>query len=247
MVIPRTPVDQAGTAVTLLDAAGARERTRWSAAWGPVQFSADGAVLAAYGEGQTLKVLDVKSGEVRATLPLAIMKHDHPQPFALSADGRTVAAVGGKPGLFAAQPVTLFDVDSGKERVTLQGDLSQVQCLAFSPDGRTLATGHGDAWLAVGWIKLWDPATGEERATLEGHRSMVTDLLFTADGNRLLSASSSGVKFWDLVIGQEVMTLPPGPDVQLARDGRTLAVGPETVNGSRVRLWRAAAEEARDR
>lgn len=249
MVRPRPPTDEAGATVTLLDAAGAAERGRWPGAWGPVQFSADGSVLAAYGAGQTLKVIDVKSGAVSCTIQLPAQSPNigavapAVQPFALSPDGRSLAVVGGRPGLFAEQPITLYDTQTGRERTKLQGDLSQVVCLAFSPDGRTLATGHGDSWLAVGWIKLWDATTGAERATLGGHRTMVTDLLFTADGKRLLSASSSGVKFWDPVVGQEVLTLPGGPDLQMTRDGRTLAVGPAAENGSRVRLWRAAPEE----
>jgi WD40 repeat protein len=137
----------------------------------------------------------------------------------------------------------LFDVDSGREVARLKGDTDWMHCLTFSPDGRTLLTGHGERYFGVGWIKVWDAATGEERSTLWGHRDMVTDLRFTPNGKRLVSASGSGVKFWDLTIGQEVLTLPGGSGLRLTRDARTLAVGPAPGNGSRVRLWHAASEE----
>ena len=51
-----------------------------------------------------------------------------------------------------------------QERAVLKGHGGGVNCLAFSADGKTLATGSGDET-----VMLWDVATAKERATLRGH------------------------------------------------------------------------------
>src|SRR5262245_1955072 len=57
------------------------------------------------------------------------------------------------------------------------------RCVAFSPDGKTVASGGEDRT-----IRLWDRATGKEIRRLAGHRSGVCRLAFTPDGKHLVSA-----------------------------------------------------------
>src|SRR5262245_4891340 len=64
--------------------------------------------------------------------------------------------------LFASSPPPTWP--TAKERLTLRGHTAGLQSLAYSPDGKTLASSSRD-----GTIKLWDVATGTERATLRGH------------------------------------------------------------------------------
>src|SRR5690348_9997317 len=73
-------------------------------------------------------------------------------------------------------------------RATLRGHAGSVIAVAFSPDGKQLASGGGEL-AAPGEIKLWDVPTGKERAALKGHPSQVECLAFSPDGGTLASGS----------------------------------------------------------
>jgi len=96
--------------------------------------------------------------------------------LALSPDGRWL--VGGQ------QVVNIWDLESGQLHTSFPGHGATVRCAAFSPDGRTLATGSVDHS-----IKLWNLAIGKEVATLRGHKGPVSAVVFSKDGNLLVSGS----------------------------------------------------------
>jgi WD40 repeat protein len=80
--------------------------------------------------------------------------------------------------------------------------------VAFSPDGRLLASGSAD-----NTIKLWDVATGSEVRTLTGHTDDVNSVAFSPDGRLLASGPwdktgwDKTIKLWDVATGSEVRTL----------------------------------------
>jgi Tol biopolymer transport system component len=129
-----------------------------------------------------------------------------------------------------------------KARATLRGHASDIYAVAFSPDGKTLASGSGD-----GTVKLWEVATGKERATLKGHTNLVWAVAFSPDGKTLASANyDRTVKLWEVATGKERATLRGHTSfvwsVAFSPDGKTLASG--SSDGS-VKLWEVVTARER--
>jgi WD40 repeat protein len=167
-----------------------RERASNGLAFVSVAISPDSRRLATSAGVDPLVLRDATSGEVIATLD------DDPKLLhrgcAFNADG-TQLAVGCNTLDRQFGSVRVFDVASGRKLYELHGHTSEIFDVAFSPDGRRIASASGDRT-----IKLWDTARRKEVLTIRGHTQGVIRVAFSPDGNLLASSSFDGtVRIWD--------------------------------------------------
>ena len=111
--------------------------------------------------------------------------------MAYSPDGRTLAIAGRGE---AATTVRLLNAGDGKEtKQWTDPTHRQILAVAFSPDGKTLASGSDR------WLRLWDVATAEQRAVYKGHQGPITSIAFAPHGKAVYTASEDATALiWDL-------------------------------------------------
>ncbi len=104
----------------------------------------------------------------------------------------------------------MWEAESGKELLTLRGHLNSLFGVAFSPDGKRLATASEDQT-----AKVWEAESGKELLTLRGHSGIVSAVAFSPDGKHLAAAS------WDWTV--QVYALDLRELLNLARSRVTRA------------------------
>ena len=157
-----------------------------------IAYGPDGKTLAiGYNDG-VVKLFDLSTGAERARY----VEHKNKINWmAFAPDDRTFVSTTSH-HMGPLQLCQLWPWDALRKQLlpprTLEGFTRGVTCVAFHPDGRTLATASGGATL-----KLWNVDTGKEFFALKGHKDVVWGVDFSPDGTMLASASSDGtVRIW---------------------------------------------------
>jgi hypothetical protein len=212
-------------------------------------YHPSGQLLAAAGRG-TVFLLDPATGEL-----LGKLEGLHPRVTALafSRDGSHLAVASSAMG--ETHEVRVYEFSSDAEHLSLafpHGAWERVyavvthadviQDLAFSPDGKILASCGYDRL-----IKLWDLTAKKEMHILKDHSDSVYGVAFSPDGKLLASAAADrAVKVWDVATGRRLYTLGESTDwvygVAWSPDGRHLAGA--GVDKS-IRVWQASTEGGR--
>lgn len=213
-----------------------------------VAFTPDGQFIVSAGDDKVIRVWDWQRGEtVREIRGESGPGHAGKYyAMALSPDGNLLAAAGWLDAADAVEPccgdIRLFDFRTGKLVRLLKGHDSNVYDLAFSPDGRFLASGGADNTALV-----FDLQTFTIAHRLEGHEKRVNQLAFSSDGRRLFTASYDGeLRLWSLDDGKLVQRMQGHATrifaIAVAADGKRLASG--DADG-KIRLWDAVSGEGK--
>jgi RNA polymerase sigma factor (sigma-70 family) len=117
--------------------------------------------------------------------------------------------------------------------------------LAFSPDGKTLASGGNHLVPDDRIVYLWDITTGKLLRQFLGHGHSILHLAFSPDGKTLVSASrDQTIRFWNVTTGKEVRRLRcPDDYLAFSPDGRQLATTKSSPKGAPIMLWNPTTGE----
>ncbi len=228
---------------TLVSADGGGRTCVWDLAsgrhediFGPVALAQapDGKTLALR-QGWQIQLWSLAERRVTASYPLP----EWPFCAAYSPEGNRLAL-----GLGDGS-AHVFDLTTQRELNLERAvpDRLPVIQVAFSPDGRTLASGN-----VVGLVQLWNLDTGRKGLLLKGHTTTITGLHFTPDGKTLASASQdASIRLWGTATGKHLHTWREARtsfnSVTIAPDGRRLAAAGQ--DGT-IRLWDIETRQAMD-
>lgn len=163
---------------------------------------------------------------LRSTVALClavVAVHGTAQPIAFSSDGLKLCEA-------QNDTVLVFDVAKGTVLKTLAH--ADVQCVAYSPNGKAIASGSYD-----GTVRIWDATTGKSTREITVPGDGITDanvtaLAFSPDGQTLATASLGSVFLWDVAAGRRFLKL----------DGHALQVSSTSFSPDGKRLVSAGAD-----
>jgi WD40 repeat protein len=192
-----------------------------------VAFSPDSKLVAAAGADRAIRIWEVESGKLLATI------EDHADwilDIAFSPDGKRLASAS------RDKTAKVFDVVKKESLVTFPGHADTVYCVSFTPDGKQVVTGGGD-----NQIRTWNPDDdGKQVGNMGGFGGAVFRLQYHPEGKQLVACSAD--KTVRVFNGSTLRATLQGHtdwvySVSISRDGKTIASG--SWDGE-VRLWNFA-------
>jgi WD40 repeat protein len=155
-------------------------------------WDASGTRLASALDNESVTMWNLKTGEHNLFL---FSQSGNTSAVAWSPDGSKLAAISGN------SPVVCSAI-TGDIFSTYSGNTSAVLTLAWSPDGKWIASGCVD-----GSVQVWDATTGRTQVTYDGHLSEVNTVAWSPDSRQVASGSSDGtVQLWDAATGKRLFT-----------------------------------------
>jgi WD40 repeat protein len=194
-----------------------------------IVFSPDGRSLAAASEASTqIVVWDPAERRKKMTLT----SHLPVLSLAFSPDGRYLAS--GELGQQGS--IRVWELETGRAHLVLEGSSGPVSSVAFSPDGTMLAT----TALFERCIRLWDMSSGRFCRVIAGHAFGTNSVVFSPDGGSLASTGNDGmVRLWNAATGEQRAALDGRASrlnhVVFSPDGRILVATGSGDND--LRFW----------